>query len=166
MRLLQAAATVLVASASACGPASYPASIAHPLLGQPLPDIRHRQTLDGKPFDSGQLAGRPVLIKFFAEFCKPCKDTLPAAEHVHQTHPDVLVVGIDEDESPEKAGSLVQRYSLTFPVVHDADNVLSGRFRVSTMPTTFVADAKGVIRWVGGDAQVEADLSRAVEAAR
>ena len=53
-----AAALVLGATASSCGgPATYPASAAHPLLGQPLPVLRHRATLDGRPFDAGQLAG-------------------------------------------------------------------------------------------------------------
>ncbi len=50
--------------------------------------------------------------------------------------------------------------------MHDEGNVLSGRFRVSTMPTTFVADSTGVVRWVGGEGQTEDDLRRAIEAAR
>lgn len=150
----------------ACGRPSYPQSAAHPLLGQPLPAIHHKQTLDGHPLDSDQLAGKPVLVKFFADYCKPCKETLPAAERVHEAHPDVLFVGIDEDEGLDAANGLVQRYSLTFPVIHDDGNVLSGRFRVSTMPMTFVADASGTISWVGDETQTEDELKRAVEAAR
>jgi hypothetical protein len=65
-----------------------------------------------------------------------------------------------------RAASLAQRYGLSFAVVHDEGNVLSGRFRVSTMPTTFVADSTGVVRWVGGEGQTEDDLRRAIEAAR
>jgi thiol-disulfide isomerase/thioredoxin len=164
MRRLVVAA--LVALSGACGHALYPASVAHPLLGQPLPPIHHRTTLDGQPFDSAQLAGRPVLVKFFADYCRPCALTLPAAESIHQAHPDVLFVGIDEDESAEKANAVVQRYSLTFPVIHDAGNVLAGRFRFSTMPMTFVADASGTVRWVGDERQTEDDLRRAVEAAK
>jgi thiol-disulfide isomerase/thioredoxin len=135
-------------------------------VGQSLPAIHHRQTLDGQPFDAARLTGKPVLVKFFADYCKPCKDTLPAAERVHQAHPDVMFVGIDEDESAETASGVVQRFGLTFPVIHDGSNVLSGRFRVSTMPMTFVADATGTVRWVGGEGQTEDDLRRAVEAAR
>ena len=55
---------------------------------------------------------------------------------------------------------------LSFPVVHDASNVLAGRFRVSSMPMTFVADATGMIRWVGAEGQTEGDLRQAVQAAR
>ncbi len=149
-----------------CGPATYPASIAHPLLGQPLPPIHHRHTLDGQPVEAEQLAGKPVLVKFFAQYCQPCRATLPAAERLHESHPGVTFLGIDEDESAETADALAKQYGLSFAVVHDEGNVLSGRFRVSTMPTTFVADSQGVVRWVGGEGQTEDDLRRAVEAAR
>jgi thiol-disulfide isomerase/thioredoxin len=150
----------------ACGgPATYPPSSAHPLLGKPLPAIHHRHTLDGQPLDEA-LAGKPVLVKFFADYCQPCRATLPAAQRLHESHPGVTFIGIDEDESSETASSLAQRYGLSFAVVHDEGNVLSGRFRVSTMPTTFVADSTGVVRWVGGEGQTEDDLRRAIEAAR
>jgi thiol-disulfide isomerase/thioredoxin len=149
-----------------CGPATYPASIAHPLLGQPMPAIHHRQTLDGQPVEAAQIAGKPVLVKFFAQYCQPCRATLPAAERLHESHPGVTFLGIDEDESAETAGELAKQYGLSFAVVHDEGNILSGRFRVSTMPTTFVADSQGVVRWVGGEGQTEDDLRRAVEAAR
>lgn len=149
-----------------CGPATYPASIAHPLLGQPLPAIHHRHTLDGQPLEAEQLAGKPVLVKFFAQYCQPCRATLPAAERLHETHPGVVFLGIDEDESIDTADAIAKQYGLSFAVVHDEGNVLSGRFRVSTMPTTFVADSKGVVRWVGGEEQTEDELRRAVDAAR
>lgn len=157
---------VIAAVTIACSrPAGYPASPDHPLYGKALPEIHHQTTLEGQPFDSTQLAGKPVLVKFFADFCVPCRETLPAAERIHESHPDVVFIGIDEDESADAAQSLAKRYGLTFAVVHDQDNVLSGRFRVSSLPTTFVADRTGVVRWVGADGQTEEDLKSAVETA-
>jgi thiol-disulfide isomerase/thioredoxin len=161
------AVAVAFAASAACGHSAYPQSATHPLLGQPLPALPHRATtLGGAPLDTSALSGKPVLVKFFADYCKPCKDSLPAAERVHRANPDVAFVGIDEDESAEAAISVVQRFGLTFPVVHDESNMLSGRFRVTSMPMTFVADASGAIRWVGGEAQTEEDLRKAVEAAK
>lgn len=159
-------ASLLMACAGACARPTFPPSSAHPLLGKHLPALHHRFTLDGQPLDEAQLAGKPVLVKFFADYCRPCRATLPAAEKIHEAHPEVAFVGIDEDESEETAGALARRYGLSFPVVHDEGNVLSGRFRVSILPSTFVADAAGTVRWVGGEGQTEEDLLRAVEAAR
>jgi thiol-disulfide isomerase/thioredoxin len=155
-----------LAAGAACGHVHYPPAIASPLLGMPLPEIHHRQSLDGQPFDSAELSGSPVLVKFFAAYCAPCKDSLPAAERVHEAHPEVRFVGVDEDERAETAREIAQRYALTFTVLHDPSNVLAGRFRVSSMPMTFVADRTGTIRWVGGEEQTEDSLRRAVEAAR
>jgi thiol-disulfide isomerase/thioredoxin len=152
-------------AAAACGPPAFPSSASHPLLGAHLPDI-HRKSLDGHEIDKGMLAGQPVLVKFFADYCQPCKATLPAAERIHEAYPDVTFVGVDEDDSSETASDVAHRYDLTFPVIHDASNVLAGKFRVSSMPMTFVADATGTIRWVGAEGQTEAELRQAVQAAR
>lgn len=51
-------------------------------------------------------------------------------------------------------------------VVHDAGNVLSGRYRVTELPVTFVIDPAGRIRFVGTAAESEEDLGGAIAAAR
>jgi thiol-disulfide isomerase/thioredoxin len=158
-------AAVALLAGAACGPPAFPPSAGHPLFGAKLPDI-HRQSLDGHTLDKGSLTGAPVLVKFFADYCQPCKETLPAAERIHEAYPDVVFVGVDEDESGEVARDMVRRYGLSFPVVHDTSNVLAGRFRVSSMPMTFVADPSGTIRWVGAEGQTEAEIRQAVQAAR
>jgi len=141
-----------------------PPSAASVLSGKPLPNVE-RRTLSGERIDLAKLQGRVVVVKFFADYCAPCKKTLPAAEALHRARPDVAFVGISEDESPSTAGEIARRFSLSFPIVHDAGQVLAGRFRVSEMPATFVAGPDGTIRWVGGAAQAEDDLERAIEAA-
>ena len=51
-------------------------------------------------------------------------------------------------------------------MLHDASKALSGRFHVSDMPMTFIADRAGTVRWVGAEEQTEDSLRRAVEALR
>jgi len=140
-----------------------PASQPSALFGKPLPKIR-RATLDGSRFDSSALGGRVVVVKFFADYCAPCKKTLPAAEQLHREHPEVAFVGISEDEDPATAAGIAQRYQLSFPIIHDRGQALAGKFRVAELPATFVAARDGGIRWVGGASQDEADLKSAVEA--
>lgn len=131
---------------------------------KPLPDIK-RRTLDGATFETAALRGKKiVVVKFFAKYCAPCKESLPWFERFAKQHPNVAVIGIAEDERESDAREVVSAYGLTFPVVHDTGNALSGRFRVSDMPITFVADRRGRIRWVGGPGQTEAQLEAAVSA--
>jgi peroxiredoxin len=142
-----------------------PASAPSTLSGKRLPDFK-RPALDGARVDTEKLRGRIVVVKFFADYCVPCKKTLPAAEALHRERPEVAFVGISEDEDRGHAEAIAQRYALSFPVIHDQGQVLSGRFRVTEMPATFVADTNGTVRWVGGAEQDEDALRRALDAMR
>jgi thiol-disulfide isomerase/thioredoxin len=159
-------ALAFAVAVAACGHASYPASMQHHLLNQPLPDIHARETINGGPLDASSLKGRVVVVKFFATYCQPCKETLPAAQHVHDNHDDVAFVGVSLDESRSAAEELVAKYKITFPVVYDAARIYQGKFRVNEMPRTFVTDKQGIVRWVGGEGQTEFDLEQAVRAAQ
>jgi thiol-disulfide isomerase/thioredoxin len=166
-------AVVVLAGSAGCGPAAMPASYAQSPLApsgpsatqsKPLPEIK-RRTLDGATFDSAVARGRKVIVvKFFAKYCEPCKRSLPWFQQFAKEHPEVSVLGIAEDERESDVRDVASTFGLTFPIVHDTGNALSGRFRVTDMPITFVADKNGRIRWVGGPDQSEAELEAAVSA--
>ena len=59
---------------------------------------------------------------------------------------------------------LAARLGLSYPVVLDADGVLSRQYRASEVPRTFVIDAQGLVRWIGGPTMARADLAAALEA--
>lgn len=154
----------LALTASACGkPKTVPPSAESPLVQKEVPSFS-RRTLTGDKIDTKAMRGQVLVVKFFAEYCEPCKRTLPAAEKLHQKHPNVAFLGISEDEYASQAQGMVDGFGLSFPVVHDKGNVLAGRFRVSEMPVTFVVDAAGIVQWVGGPGQGEDDLAAAIAA--
>lgn len=146
-------------------PVPAPVSAPSPLLGRAAPDFS-RPTLAGDRFDTKAARGKVMLVKFFAKYCEPCKRTLPEAEASHRSDSEIVWIGIAEDERESDARELVRKYGLTFPVVHDTANVLSGRYRVSDMPITFVVDARGVVRFVAGARTTADELARAVDAAK
>jgi thiol-disulfide isomerase/thioredoxin len=150
---------------TACGPGTPPPSAPSALLAKTLPDFS-RPTLDGAIVDTKASRGQVVVVKFFAKYCEPCKRTLPAAEELHRAHPDVLFIGVAEDERATDAREVVDAYRLSFPIVHDVSNILSGRYRVTEMPMTFVANASGQVVWVGGPENTESGLPRAIAAAK
>lgn len=157
---------VAAAALAACNKArSVPPSAQHGKLGEPLPAIRKRG-LGGREIDSATAAGDIVVVKFFAQYCKPCKKTLPAAEKLHRKYDDVHVIGVAEDEYRSAVESMVATHGLTFPVIHDAAHTLAGRFRVTEMPITFVTDREGIIRWVLGPDQPHDALAAVVASLR
>jgi peroxiredoxin len=151
------------AAAGGCAPPVLPPSAPSPLLQQSLPAFK-RHAIDGSSVDTQAAQGHIVVVKFFAKYCEPCKRTLPAVERLHQQRNDVVFIGVAEDERASDTQEVIQQYRLTFPVVHDAGNVLSGRYRVTEMPATFVADGRGKVQWVGGQDQNEGDLAAAIAA--
>jgi len=164
---MRALAVLLVVSlfAVSCGPQPPPPSAPSALLERPVPSFK-RRTLEGAEVTTESLRGKVVVVKFFAKYCEPCKRTLPAMERLHKDRPDVVVIGVAEDEHESDAREIAAQYGLTFPVVHDSGNVIAGRFRVTEMPATFVVDRAGSVRWVGSPAVTEAQLEQAIDAWR
>ncbi len=151
--------------AHASGPAAPPPSSSSRLLGEALPTFR-RPTLQGTTFDTASASGpgQVMVVDFFAAYCKPCQRTLPALEALHRKQPGLTIVGVSLDDTPDNAWKSVRRHRLTFPVVHDAGNVLAGGMRVTELPISFIVDGGGRVRWVGGPDQPDDALERAVAA--
>lgn len=165
-RVAQTACLALVAVA--CGapaPVALPPSSPSPLLGRDAPSFR-RPTIQGGQFDTATVAGKVLVVEFFAKYCRPCQRRLPEAERLRAELPDVAVVGISVDETPDLAMQQVRGYGLRFPVVHDPGHVLAGRFRVTSLPVAVVVDRQGRVSWVGGPGQPDDALRRAVRATR
>ena len=164
MRALLVIAGLLLPLGWACAPSGPPPSAPSPILDKSLPRFQ-RPTVNGDEVSTKD-GGRVTVVKFFAKYCEPCKKTLPEAQRLSSSHPDVLFVGVAEDEYQADVQEMITQFGLTFPVVHDRGNVLAGRFRVDELPITFVADATGTIRWVGDGTTSEGGLEAAIRWAK
>ena len=142
-----------------------PPSSPSPLLGKPAPTFQ-RASVNGPPIAIASSGGRVTVVKFMAKYCEPCVRTLPAIEKLHVDHPEIAVVGISEDEHESAARELVATYGLTFPVVHDAQQVLAARYRVRDLPVTYVLDGHGNVAWVGGPEKTETELVAGIDAVK
>jgi len=159
------ATTALVACAGASArPVAPSPSTQSSLLGKPAPTFK-RAAVDGRPVEVAT-AGKVVVVKFVAKYCEPCTRTLPAIEKLHAKHPEIQIIGVSEDEREADARELVATYHLTFPMVHDNQQVLSARYRVRDLPVTYILDGKGNVSWVGGPEKSEGDLITAIETAK
>lgn len=126
-----------------------PQGAEHALLRQRLPSLRGL-TLDGRAVKPSGLHGKIVVVKFFAKYCVPCQHTLPELVSLAQERGDIAVIGVAEDAARSDVESMIRSYGLSFAVMHDREQTIAGRFRVTELPVTFIADQSGSIRWVGG----------------
>ena len=157
-------ALLLALAACSAGPVAPPPSTPSTLLGKPAPTFK-RDAVDGSHVAVAE-PGKVVVVKFIATYCEPCVRTLPAIEKLHARHPEIAIVGVSEDERESQAKELATKYGLTFPVVHDVQQVLAARYRVTDLPVTYVLDGKGNVAWVGGPEKTETELVRAIESTK
>ncbi|HLV68268.1 MAG TPA: TlpA disulfide reductase family protein [Polyangiaceae bacterium] len=148
----------------ACASPPPPRSQASPLLGDVMPGFESH-TLNGSPLYTGAYNGRTVVVSFLASDCGPCEDTLVAAQAMYEDRHDVVVVGVFGDPDDSGARSLTRKHEVRFPVVVDEDGSIARLFQIDTVPKTFVVDARGRVRWVGGPELTEDGLLTAVAAA-
>ena len=117
------------------------------------------ESLSGERFTLSGLSGQVVVLNFWATWCPPCRSEMPAIEQVYRTHRDqgLTVIAVNVQEAQEQTQAFVEEMGLTFPVLADRDGSVSTRYRVTSLPTTFIIDRAGVIREVA----VGGPLSRA-----
>ena len=145
---------VSLAAAPGCAPASNSAGSAalpatsHPLRGEPAPDFS-LATRKGSPASLSAYAGHVVLVDFWATWCDPCRLSFPRYQALSSRHGnDVVVVGISEDDEDAGIDRFIEETGAHFPVAWDGDKTLAQRYRINSMPTLFIIDKNGLVRYV------------------
>ena len=101
------------------------------------------QLLDGGTLSSEELKGEPVVLNFWASWCKPCREEMPAFERMWQRYRDegVQIVGVNLQDSAEGAREFVDEIHVTYPIALDSDGSLAADLGVRGLPQTFFIDA-------------------------
>jgi peroxiredoxin len=118
-----------------------------PLVGGPAPEIVLND-LQGREVKLSDLRGKVVLLNFWATWCKPCKEEMPAMQAGYDKLRDqgLVVLAINELEDTEQVIEHVRRHGHTFPVVMDHDNVVANSYGVVGLPASFLVDRQGIVR--------------------
>jgi peroxiredoxin len=109
---------------------------------------------DGQQVSLQQYRGKVVFLNFWATWCIPCREEMPALERLHQTYQaqDLAIISIDLKEGAEQVRAFFQKHGLSFPSLLDPNGAVFRDYLVAGMPTTYLIDRDGVLlaRGVGG----------------
>ncbi|MBK9596514.1 MAG: TlpA family protein disulfide reductase [Rhodocyclales bacterium] len=117
-------------------------------LGDPAPAFR-TQRLDGAAMNFPAAAtGKPVVIRFWADWCKYCEPEMKAIEVVYQRHKGkgLEVFAINAGQDKPAVAAFIIKLGVTYPVLLDEQSAIAKRYGVVGLPTTYFVDAKGVVR--------------------
>lgn len=120
----------------------------HPLSGAPAPDFQ-LAARGGEPASLSAYAGKVVLLDFWATWCEPCRSSFPEYQSMLGRYGDaVAVVAISEDDEANGIDAFVADTGASFPVAWDSDKSVAQRYQISSMPTLFIIDKSGLVRFV------------------
>lgn len=102
------------------------------------------KTLDGASLSSADLAGKPVVMNFWASWCSPCRQEAPLLEKTFlDVGDEVAFVGVDTNDTVAAARAFVDKFHITYPILLDPDGVLRRALEIRTgLPDTVFMDSR------------------------
>jgi peroxiredoxin len=160
-------AVILAAAFAACrSPALKPALTDVPTAPVPAPDFTLKD-LSGATVRLSDFRGKTVLLDFWATWCEPCRQSIPLYLKMQEKRRSkgFVVVGVDENESPEIAAAYIRNHRMNYTVLMDPGAELFKKYGGRGMPSAFLIDSQGNIRgrWEGFDAAAGLDVVLATD---
>jgi peroxiredoxin len=114
-------------------------------IGAKAPDFELK-TLAGETVKLSNLKGKKVMLNFWATWCPPCKEEMPAMEKLSkQAGKDVVILAVNIDPQLDVQG-FINENKITFPIPLDKDDKVNETYQVLSIPTTYFIDSKGIIQ--------------------
>ena len=110
------------------------------------------------------LTGKPLLLNFFASWCRPCVTEMPAIEAVHRSLGDRLtIVGLANQDDADDALETVAVTGVTYPTYADPSGDALTYFGGMAMPTTVFIAADGTVVDVASGELSEGELRARID---
>lgn len=115
--------------------------------GERAPSIRLPDLVDAaQTVELSDVAGRPVVLNFWASWCVPCRREMPAFQAVHERLGDqVAFLGVNHQDSRSDALALLAETGVTYPSGHDPQGNVARAYGLFGMPTTVFISPDGDI---------------------
>lgn len=136
------------------------------LVEKPAPDFTLPVVANGDPgarMRLTDLRDKIVILDFWASWCHPCAVQAPILDRVARRYPDeVVVLGINVDDTPEIAKKYATQKGLSYPILMDTEGQAQGPYGASSLPTIVLIDKQGnIVTFVQGVFR-EAQIERAI----
>ena len=122
--------------------------VALPIKEKIAPDFMLKN-LDGNTIALNNFRGKTVLLNFWATWCLPCKEELPAMQKLYRelgsSGLEVVAISIDRG-NPDKIKKYIDQYNLTFPVLLDPGQKVRKSYFIMGLPTSYLIGSDGHLK--------------------
>ncbi len=122
--------------------------------------------IDNKTYTLSSYQGnKPVLVVFFAPWCKPCINEIHELKQLYRKYSEkmeILSINVDPRYN-SKMDELKNKYKITYPILLDSNRRISSKYKIFGIPTNILVDKKGVIRYRGHRLPREDYVKKVVE---
>jgi len=93
--------------------------------------------------------GRVLLVNFWATWCPPCRQEMPSMEKLRQkmAGQPLVILGVASGETLADVNAFLPSMKLEFPILLDPESLNTRRWKVFALPTSFLLDAEGRVRY-------------------
>ncbi len=107
------------------------------------------ELFDGATFRLSEHRGSPIVLNFWASWCGPCKREAPELEKAFKKYSPrgVVFLAIAVQDTEEDAKKFIEEHGLTLPTGLDREQSVAELYGVMGVPTTFIIDREGMIRY-------------------
>jgi DsbE subfamily thiol:disulfide oxidoreductase len=115
----------------------------------PAPDFSLPSLEDVDPVGVSAFRGHVLVLNFWASWCAPCRTEAPGLRLVseHYRARGVRFLGVDERDDDAAAEAFVREFGWHYPSASDPAGSLASDYRLIGLPTTFLIDSQGTIRY-------------------
>lgn len=110
----------------------------------PTPDFSLTDP-EGKKVSIKDFRGKTVFLNFWATWCEPCREEMPAMEKLYQEHKNnnFVVLAVNVKDRKQEALAFVKELKLTYPIVFDPNAEVASLYGAWGLPTTYLIGPKG-----------------------
>jgi peroxiredoxin len=116
--------------------------------GDAAPGFATRQLSGGTLKFPEDLAGKPVVLRFWADWCRFCEGEMKDIEQVYRRRQpeglNVLAVNVGQDE--KTVAAFMKKIGVSYPALIDEEGGIARQYGVIALPTTFFVDGQGKVR--------------------
>lgn len=102
--------------------------------------------LNGAAIPASDIAGKAVVLNFWAPWCGPCRVEIPWLEKLQRDNPDVAVIGVEDDPGALESGrAMAAQEAISYQLAAPAGEVAQIFHDVATLPTTLYISRSGAV---------------------